>query len=263
MKKLFGIVGIAFAGLFALTSCKNSQDLETVRSNEISSELKTTYKLDFDSTNGKRLYNQDRGDNKSYYDIYLANDYKASLLTYTISLDTLKETATDLTKRLEERKLTSIPVHTLMFSSELYSDESSEFIKEIYNSTYGITSVTKADGNETKNYDFGISVDTEASWNRSLTGKYLNEVYLDGKTNIDIVITYLPVFLSRYYNGVEIVKFYAFLPINESAVVDGKKIVEPTDNTVKYSLADYTKVGTDVKFKFNTDEKTKNLLATK
>jgi hypothetical protein len=49
-----------------------------------------------------------------------------------------------------------------MFSSELYSDESSEFIKEIYNSTYGITSVTKADGNETKNYDFGISVDTEA-----------------------------------------------------------------------------------------------------
>ena len=56
---------------------------------------------------------------------------------------------------------TAIPVKTLGFSNSLYNDESGNFIKEIYNSNYGLTSTTKAeDGTVNKNYDFGFDIDS-------------------------------------------------------------------------------------------------------
>ena len=262
MKKLFKFVGIAFAGVLALASCKNSEDLESLRKDaDISAEIKEAYNINFDATtSSKKLYNQDRGDNNSYFDVYVAEDYKNSLLSYTITLESMKADVADLEKRLDQNKVTALPINTLMFSSSLYSSELSSFINEIYNSNYGINSTTKTDDTTTKNYDFGFDIDSQAAWTRSLTGKYLNEAYLDGKTDISIVITYLPLYLNRYNNGNEIVKLYAFLPISEAAVVDGKKIVAPVDGTTKYSLEDYTIAGKAVNFKFDEDNK---LLLTK
>ena len=41
MKKLFKFVGIAFAGVLALASCKNSEDLESLRKDaDISAEIR-------------------------------------------------------------------------------------------------------------------------------------------------------------------------------------------------------------------------------
>ncbi len=258
MKKLFGVAAAAAVLAIGLASCNNSQDLESLRKDaQISDELKSAYKINFDSTTGsKRLYKDDRGDNKSYFDVYVAEDYKASLLRYTISLDSLKSSVENLETKLEQRKLTAIPVKTLGFSNSLYNDESGNFIKEIYNSNYGLTSTTKAeDGTVNKNYDFGFDIDSEASWTRSLTGKYINEAYLDNKNAvIDIVVTYLPIYLNRVYNGNEIVKLYMFLPISEVALLDGKKIVAPENGSnKKYGLEDYTVVGTPTDFVFDSE----------
>ena len=92
MKKLFAVAALGLAFALGLTSCNNSQDLESLRKDAtISDELKTAYNINFDSTTESvKLYKEDRGENKSYFDVYLAKDYKASLLTYTISFDTLK-----------------------------------------------------------------------------------------------------------------------------------------------------------------------------
>ena len=49
MKKLFKFVGIAFAGVLALASCKNSEDLESLRKDaDISAEIKEAYNINFD-----------------------------------------------------------------------------------------------------------------------------------------------------------------------------------------------------------------------
>ncbi len=270
MKKLFGVAAAAAVLAIGLASCNNSQDLESLRKDaQISDELKSAYKINFDSTTGsKRLYKDDRGDNKSYFDVYVAEDYKSSLLRYTISLGSLKSSVENLETKLEQRKLTAIPVKTLGFSNSLYNDESGNFIKEIYNSNYGLTSTTKAeDGTVNKNYDFGFDIDSEASWTRSLTGKYINEAYLDNKSAvIDIVVTYLPIYLNRVYNGNEIVKLYMFLPISEVALLDGKKIVAPENGSnKKYGLEATTVAATPTDFVFNSDTgllKTESLIKT-
>ncbi len=256
MNKLFKMVGVSCLGLLALTSCGNSQDLTTLRKDTVSDTIRSEYNITFDATTGsKKLYTSDRGDNKSYFDVYIAEDYKASLVSYTMTLETLKSDVSDLEKRLEQNKLTSITIGSLSFSTALYTDEASSFLNEIYNSTYGITSKTTTDGTTTNNFDFGFDPDSTASWTRTINGKYVNEAYLDGKTDISIQVTYLPLLLNRYYNGNEIVRLYFFLPIREAALVDGQKIVAPTDGTVKYSLEEYTSIAKAVDFKFTEDKK--------
>ena len=257
MKKLFKFAGLALAGIFALASCKNSQDLESLRKDAtISDELKAAYNINFDATTGsKKLYNQDRGDNKSYFDVYVSTDFKTSLVTHTYTLKSLISDVENLENRLNENKLTELKFGRLMFSNTMYSDEDSSFINEIYNSNYGINSKT----DDKKNYDFGFEIDSQASWTRALTGKYINAAYLDGKKDISIEVIYLPLLLNRYNNGNEIVKMYAFLPIHEVALVDGKQIVAPKDGSTKYSLEDYTITTKTVDFKFDSETK---LLAT-
>ncbi len=257
MKKLFGIVGIAFAGLFALSSCKSSKDLQTLRKDTISDAIKAEYNIEFDDTNGKVLYNKERSaKTTSYYDVYIANndDYKSNLVTYSINLSELIKKTPELEKRLSQKKLSGIPVYAPMFSASAYSDELSAFIKELYNSSYGILSTTKnEDKSLTKNYDFGIEVDKAASWTRTLEGKYLNLAYLETNSDITINITYLPVYLYRMYKGETIVKLYAFLPVREAALLNGKKIVAPKDKASKYSLEDYEIVGKEVNFNFDPE----------
>lgn len=251
MKKLFGIIGIAFVGLVTLSSCKNSQDLKTLRVDEVSTTNKEKYNLNFDADNEEeaiRLYNSERSaKTTSYYDVYIAKDYKSSLLSYTITLDELKEELSkekiDLDKKLNQKKFKSLHVTSMFFYNEgasLYSDEQTAFIKEIYNSKYGITSTYKDDSkNVVKNYDFGFDIDSKAQWDRTFKTNYVNEAYLDGKTDISFTFVYLPMFLRRVYKGETIVEKYVFLPINEAALYDGKQIVAPTEKGQKYSLADY------------------------
>ena len=269
MKKLFGIIGMAFVGIAVLSSCKKSQDLKTLRIDEVSATNKEKYNLDFDVDNEDeaiRLYNSERSaKTTSYYDVYIAKDYKESLLSYTITLDDLieesKKQDTDLEKRLSQKKFKSISVTSMFFYNEgasLYSDEQSAFIKEIYNSKYGINSTYKDDSkNVVKNYDFGFDIDTKVQWDRTFKTNYVNEAYLDGKTDISFTFVYLPLFLRRVYKGETIVEKYAFLPISEAALYDGKQIVAPTTKGEKYSLADYTISVNAGDFTF--DEETKML----
>lgn len=265
MKKLFAIVGIAFAGLVALTSCKSKQDLKTLRLDEVTAAKKTEYKIDFDVDNEEesiRLYNSERSaKTTSYYDVYIAKDYRASLLSYTVTLDQLRNAeGSDLNKRLDQKKFKSIMFPTLFFSNvgaELYSDEQTAFIKEIYNSKYGITSTYKDDSkNVVKNYDkFEFEIDSKAQWDRTLKTNYVSEAYLENKDNNDISfnVIYLPVFLRRVYKGNVIVEKYAFLPISEVALKGDKKIVAPKSKGEKYSLEDYSISANEVTFEIDTD----------
>jgi len=261
MKKLFGFVGMAFIGVLALSSCKNSQDLTTLRVDEVSAENKTKYNIDFDVTNEDeaiQLYNSERSEKTtSYYDVYIAKDYKASLLSYTITLDELKEENSELEKRINQKKFKNLHFPSLFFSNEgagLYSDEQTAFIKEVYNSKYGITSTYKDDDkNVIKNYDFGFDIDSKTAWDRTLSTDYVTKAYLDGNTDISFNVIYLPLYLTRVYKGSTIVQKYAFLPIREAALLDGKEIVAPTTKAEKYSLADYSISAEDVDFSFNDE----------
>ena len=253
MKKLLGILGLAIVGLFSLASCKKSQDLTTIRRDKISDTYKAKYNLTFDETTGsKKLYNKERSAKAtSYYDVYIAEDYTSSLLRYTINIEDLKK---DIDDDITKRKLKSIPVNSLLFASGLYADEQTAFIKEIYNSSYGITSKTKnEDKTYTLNYDFGFTVDSNVSWNRTVDAKYLTEAYIDGKTNLSLQVIYLPVYLVRTYKSNQIAKFYTLLPINEAIVCEGKKVVAPTEKGTKYSLEDYTISAKDVDFTFTEE----------
>ena len=112
MKKLFGLVGMAFFGVIALSSCKSSKDLTVVREDIVSDTYKAKYNINFDVENEEeatRLYNKDRSaKTTSYYDVYVAKDYKASLLSYSISLSDLIEKTENLEKKIEQKKFKNV-----------------------------------------------------------------------------------------------------------------------------------------------------------
>lgn len=267
MKKLFGFIGMAFVGLMTLSSCKSSQDLKTLRLDEVSATNKEKYNIDFDVDNEDesiRLYKDERSTKAtSYYDIYIAKDYKASLLSYTFTLDDLinklDKKDIDLEKKLTQKKFKSLLLPTLFFYNEgasLYSDEQSAFIKEVYNSKYGITSTYKDDSkNVVKNYDFGFDIDSKTAWDRTFKTNYVNELYLTGvnASEISFNVIYLPMFLRRVYKGNVIVEKYAFLPISEVALYDGKQIVAPTAKGEKYAFAEYNISAEETDFVFDED----------
>ncbi len=252
MKKLLGVLGLAVVGLFSLASCKKSQDLSTTRRDKISDEYKTKYNLSFDETTGKQLFNKERSaKTTSYYDVYISNDYADNLLKYTINISELDENIDEI---ISEKRLKSIPVSSLLFSTGLYSDEQTAFIKEIYNSSYGITSKTKnEDKTYTLNYDFGFDIDKTVAWNRVVNTNYLTQAYLDGKTALTLEVIYLPVYLVRTYKSNQIAKFYTLLPIREAILFEGKEVVAPTTKGEKYSLADYSISAKETDFIFTEE----------
>lgn len=265
VKKLFGFVGMAFASLLVLTSCKSNKDLTTLRCDEVNDTIKAKYNIDFnvdDENESIRLFNSERSaKTTSYYDVYIAKEYKDSLISYTITLDEIinkQEDKDKFVKKIEKKKLKSVAFNSLFFSNtgtELYSDEQTAFIKEIYNSKYGINSTYKDDSkNVVKNYDFGFDIDSKTEWDRTLKTNYVTEAYLAGRKDISFNVIYLPLFLRRVYKGTVIVEKYAFLPISEVALYDGKQIVAPTTKGEKYSLADYTISAEEVEFDFNAED---------
>ncbi len=259
MKKLFGLLGMAFVGLAALTSCKSNKDLTTLRIDEVSDTNKANYRINFDADNGDesiRLFNSERSaKTTSYYDVYISKDYKDNLLSYTISLTELMEKDESLEKKINKKKFKSIIFPSLFFSNtgtELYSDEQTAFIKEIYNSKYGINSTFKDESkNIVKNYDFGFDIDAKAAWDRTFKTNYVTEAYLAGNKDITFNVIYLPIFLRRVYKGSTIVEKYTFLPISEAALLDGKKIVAPKVKGEKYSLEDYSITANTAVFTFS------------
>ena len=87
MKKIFLL--IMFALTFVLVSCGggSSQDLKTLRSVSIDDTYLTKYNINFSNENNStKLYKEERTASK-YYDIYVSNDVKSSLVTYSISYD--------------------------------------------------------------------------------------------------------------------------------------------------------------------------------
>ena len=259
MKKLFGFVGIALAGILILSSCKSSKDLTVVRADDVSDAYKAKYNINFDTDNEDeaiRLYNKDRSaKTTSYYDVYIAKDYKASLLSYSVSLSQMIEDTDNLEKKIEQKKFKNVHAYSLYFNNDLlYSDEASAFIKEIYNSSYGINSTHKNDNKEIeKNYDFGFEIDKKAEWSRTFNTTYASYAYLDGKKDITFTFIYLPLNIKRVYKGNEIVNKYVFLPIAEYALYDGKQIVKPATKTSKYDLAEFDLEIPSVEFEFDED----------
>lgn len=244
MKKLLIGSSILALSVLALTSCGgSSEDLTSLRIDNVSDETKTALNLTNLGTEGKdivgtKIYKDDRGTKKSYYDIYVdAVDPNASMFVYSKNLADIVE---NFDKKVKDNALANITVNTLTFTSSIYASESSSYITEFYNKKYGLTSYT-LDENKTKvyNYDFGFEFEKTQSWTKTTsTMKQALNAYKDGVTDISIKTLYLPTYFVRTYKGEEILRCYIFTPVY-IALVDnttGKEIVSKKGE--KYALED-------------------------
>ncbi len=215
MKKVFLL--FMFMLTLVLISCGggSKQDLKTLRSVSIDDTYLTKYNINFSiDDNSKKLYSEERT-SKNYYDIYVSNDVKASLVTYSYSYD-----------EYYNERLTQASVRGLTFLSSLYTDEAQAIAKEAFNAEYGIPQL-----------DLGFTADKTNKWEKSLATNVLKSVYADGVTGVDLSITYLPVFVVRHHDGKEILKTYAFLPVYMGFTKDGKEIVKASNDS-GYELKD-------------------------
>lgn len=215
MKKIFLL--IMFALTFVLVSCGggSSQDLKTLRSVSIDDTYLTKYNINFSNENNStKLYKEERTASK-YYDIYVSNDVKSSLVTYSISYD-----------EYFNNRITEVPVNSLTFLSTMYADEASAIASEAFNAEYGIPQL-----------DLGFEANDSKTWSKVVPVNALKKAYADGVDDIYLSITYLPVYVVRVYDSKEILKTYCFLPVYMNFTKDGKEIVS-SSNSKGYELKD-------------------------
>lgn len=225
MRKSFALL-LLMCGI-TLASCGGEkQDLETLRRvdySAIDADIKSNLHIDFtDKENSKKLYTETR-DSESYYDIYVANDYKSSLFTYEMSLRNANNELI-ITERTKE-----LYANTLSFNVPTYQDELASIMTEAYNDKYGIPSLK---------FDFEISKDYGYQKKAySLDDGFL---YPAAKEHEDLrlQIVYMPVYATRTYKKSEIYKNYFFLPLRYSFVTDTKQIKPNSENENKYELVD-------------------------
>ena len=230
MKKIFLLIMFVFT--FVLVSCggSSSKDLKTLRSVSIDDAYLTKYNINFSNENNStKLYKEDRKAN-NYYDIYVSNDVKSSLVTYSISFD-----------EYFNNRLTEVPVNSLTFLSTMYSDEASAIASEAFNAEYGIPQL-----------DLGFEANDSKTWSKVVSVNALKKAYADGMSDINLTITYLPVYAVRVYESKEILKTYCFLPVYMNFTKDGKEIVLST-NEKGYELKD-NQAFNNFKVEFEFDE---------
>ena len=246
MKKLLMGASLAAIATLTLASCSgSSEDLTSLRKDSVSDSVLADFNLSTLGTHekdmvGKKIYTEDRGTKKSYYDIYIAED--GALATTFVYSKNLSDMVEDLDKKVKNRVLSNITVNTLTFTSTIYTSEVSSYLSEFYNKKYGLTSYT-LDENKTKVYnnEYDFAINSTVAWSKTTTTmKYALEAYKAGVTDISVQTAYLPTYFVRTYKSEEILKCYVFTPIY-IALVDnttGKEIVKSTVKGEKYALAD-------------------------
>ncbi|MGM9969449.1 MAG: hypothetical protein ACI35S_03530 [Anaeroplasma sp.] len=241
MKKIFLLFLSIFTLLVSSCSSGNKQDLESLRKDEVSSSIRTELNINFDEKSGSICLNPHEEEAKSYYSIYVSENASESLFTYRMSFD-----------EYINKHLKSVPVNCLTFADSLYVDEINSFISTLYDKENGISKLS-----------LGLAINEEAKWTKSPSIDYLLDVKDSGKTNVELVVVYLPTYFVRVYNSNEILKAYVFVPVYMTFEVDGFEISAPTSDNEKYSLKNSSVSGikeVELKFKEDTEDNPNNHL---
>lgn len=252
MKKIF-IATLAFFSL-ALVSCQNGPDLSGLRTDDVDQSIKDQLLINFDDTTGKRLEPDDRTNQASYYDVYVNTDTKTNLLTYNIALNQLSDGELSFKEAVDAQRFRGASISTLVFNSNLYADELTTIMGEVYNGNYGISKATD------KVSDLlGIEVKTKNTWTQQINCDLAVKAYKDGKTNVELQIVYLPIFVKRVYNRNVNLKIWGLVPVSYTFVVDGKLVTEK-DGVLNYSEANPFESFKNVVFRFNPEPGKTSLL---
>ncbi len=238
MKKKLGLLFLTF-GLVALAGCSGgtNEDLSVLRSDTPSQELIDKYKLaDLTNDNKKVVFS----DENSQYTIYAATDTQNTLF--------VKEN--DVTTFFDEHpdKVDSSTVAPMYFDSsvnQIYSSEASEILSALYNEDQGISKLT-----------YGIDsslILTDANFNKTVSFKAATLAYKEAKNTITVDTLYLPTFVVRKLNGVEILRKYIFLPVYYEVTYNGKVIKLDEEDSKKYVLSD-SNISTFPKLSIQFDE---------
>ncbi len=238
MKKKLGLLFLTF-GLVALTGCSggSTEDLSVLREDKPSQELIDKYKIaDLTNDNKKVVFS----DENSQYTIYAATDTASTLFVKENDVTTYFEDHPD--------KVDTTTIAPMYFDSsvnQIYSSEASEILSALYNEDQGISKLT-----------FGIDsslILTDANYNKTVSFKAATLAYKEAKKTITVQALYLPTFVSRKLNGVEILKKYIFLPVYYEVMYDGKVIKLDEEDNKKYNLSD-SKISTFAKLSIEFDE---------
>ena len=223
MKKKLGLLFLSF-GLVALAGCSggSNEDLNVLRSDTPSQELIDKYKIaDLTNDNKKVVFS----DEKSQYTVYAATNTEGSLF--------VKEN--DVTLYFEDHpdKVDSSTIAPMYFDSsvnQIYSSESSEILSALYNENQGISKLT-----------YGIDsslILTDANFNKTVSFKAATIAYKEAKNTVTVQALYLPTFVVRKLNGVEILRKYIFVPVYYEVIYNGKVIKLDEEDNKKYVLSD-------------------------
>ena len=236
MKKLFGILGLALLGL-SLASC-SGENLDDFRTNDtLSDTIKNELKLNFDNKSNSIRLSDVKGSATDFYDVYIPSNYKENIVVVSTKIDDalMKNVNENLTldEAVKSRRFKSMAISPLLFYHVgLYTTEQTQLLKEVNNTTYGITSIK--DGN--KNYDFGFDLNVPTTWTSALKADALLSAYNDGKTTgLTFDVAYLPVLFERYAKSSACLRTYILVPIYEAYCYNGSRIVE-ADNEVGYEI---------------------------
>ena len=257
MKKLLLPI-FALCGL-ALTACNTGTKLTDLRQDEVAQSVKDELLINFnDTTNSIRLESDDRTNQKSYYDVYVSNDTKNNLFTYTIEFSKLNDKELTFEEAVKANRFRGASISNLIFNDKIYTEESTAILAEVYNTKYGIS---KNDSNG-KSELLGLKVKTKNLWTETIDCDAAVKAYQDDKkTDIKLQILYMPVFAKRVNDGLQVLKVWVFVPVSYNFVT-GDQMVELENNQLKYSPNSFTQYK-NVELVFNPTAGKTGFLATK
>ena len=212
MKKIAVLAASALA-ILGLASC-NSEDLSQLRQNyDIDEEIKTELHINFDETTNSIRLNPEKGSATSYFDVYIPKNYNDALVVTTTPIDDSLFKAENLTLKeaVETKRFKSMSVFPLAFYKvALYTSETSQVLKEVNNSTYGLN--TKV--NDDFKYKFDLDLKLPTTWSTIYNAEPLLNAYKDGKTDgLEFQVAYLPILFERIYENQVKLKTYMLIPV--------------------------------------------------
>ena len=246
MKKIFISLGVVALGLVTFASCSSNKgdDLDVIRTDNPTTEVKTKYNLGFidnlnDTTKALKLNPVDEDADSNYYAVYVSANYAETAFVYSINV-------TDDVKDLGNR-LRQFDIATITFKPQVYKSEVSDIAKEVFNSEVGLPQF-----NGNGKFDFDIETNANLTKTLSINGVVKVKDDLD---TITLDIAYMPIYVIRHYKGksaaMDILRTVLFVPVYYCFQTNNHTQEITTDGELVASKL--TNIRTDIVFDFDDD----------
>jgi hypothetical protein len=249
MKTKFIAMGVIAFSMLGLASCLNQgtkADYSTTRQvSKFDDDVKTAFKLFYDSdeTNAEKLDKDSKSG--SYYDLYTAKDATASLFKYEYDLTSYFSTEDGARNK-------NITVNTLSFAIQgqeaLYDEEKSAILTQAYDTEKGVAKKLTVDFTVTTSKDYSRTFGTQDAYKA-----------FEANETLSLSIVYMPVYVIHYVSNQPVLRNYVFLPIYSTFVTASGKEVTTGGALVDSKVS--TVASLDLKHFF--DESGKTLRAAK